>query len=299
MKKKISKTKILLGISIFLYLLEKLDNYLTREDGKKELKDQVVIITGASEGIGKAIALELAKYQVNLVLAARTESKLLALAEEIRKKYNTKVLTLPTDVSKEEDTKNLINKTLETFGHIDILINNAGIATYSYFHKEEISRLRKVMEINYWGTVYCTSEALPSMIERKKGKIVNVSSIAGLVAFPTLGNYSATKHAVNGFSNALRSEVAQHNINVILVCPGSTKTDIVKNSEHNKGININPEDYRGMSPEKVAKRTVKAILDNKPVELVGIESIGAEINRFCPAIVRTALRMGIKFIAKE
>jgi short-subunit dehydrogenase len=302
MKNKINDPNLkaltfLLPVAYAGYLVYK---ELSRPAKRKNLKDQVIVITGASSGIGKAYAEAFAREGSKLVLAARSTDKLEKLAVELQEKYNTETIVVTTDVTKEDDARNLIEVALEHFDNIDILINNAGVSTYEFFYKENIENLKKVMDVNYWGMIYCTHAVLPSMIKRKKGKIVNISSFAGKRGMPAMANYSASKHAMQGFSEGLRVEVKKHGIDVLVICPTSTKTDIVSNSMDNSAFKLNPENYFGMSVERVANETIKAILDNKREHIVGLgEQFSFVIQRLAPGIVDTFLKNTIGLVMKE
>ncbi|MFN8577632.1 MAG: SDR family oxidoreductase [Candidatus Sericytochromatia bacterium] len=273
---------------------------LSRDEKIKDLKDKVVVITGASSGIGKAYAIDFAKYGSKIVLAARRTEKLEELANELKEKYNTETLVVTTDVSKKEDSNNLIEKALEKFGAIDILINNAGISTFSFFHNDDTENLRKVMDVNYWGMIYCTHAVLPSMIKNKSGKIINISSTSSRIAIPGMANYSATKHAMNGFSDALRLEVAKYGIKVITICPTVTKTDIVSTSINSSSVKFNPDNYFGMTVERVSKETINAILDNKSELIIGLgEKLSVAVNKNLPSLVGLVLKNTSKFLFKE
>ncbi|HEY9841658.1 MAG TPA: SDR family oxidoreductase, partial [Candidatus Obscuribacterales bacterium] len=230
---------------------------------KQAMRGQNVIITGASSGIGKALAQELAKAGCNLVLAARRTELLQALAAELEKDYGIETLVVPTDVSEEVQARTLIDKALARFGQIDVLINNAGVATYSYFYKDDLAGMRRVMEVNYWGAVYCTRAVLPDMMGHRSGMIVNVSSVGGKMGQPGIGNYCATKHALNGLSESLRIELAKYGIHVLLVCPTSTRTDIVMSASNNSAFALDKQNYFGMSAERVARETLTSMLDRK------------------------------------
>ncbi len=155
------------------------------------MKDKVVIITGASSGIGKALAENFAERNAKIVLAARSLDKLKELESRLKVKASG-ILTVKTDVSREEDCMNLIKKTVEKFGAINILINNAGISMRAVFQDVDLSVIKQLMDINFWGTVYCTKYALPYLL-KSKGSVVGVSSIAGYKGLPGRAGYSASK----------------------------------------------------------------------------------------------------------
>ena len=188
------------------------------------MKDKVVIVTGASSGIGKATALYFAKKGSNVVLAARSEGKLKAVEEEISKEGGS-CLSVPCDVSKPTDCENLISKTVEKFKKIDVLINNAGISMRAIFNETDLSVIREVMDINFFGMVNCTKYALPYIL-KNKGSVVGVSSIAGYVGLPARTGYSASKYAMHGFLDALRIENIEKGLHVLVACPGFTASNI-------------------------------------------------------------------------
>ncbi|MDR3693804.1 SDR family oxidoreductase [Mucilaginibacter sp.] len=190
-----------------------------------KLKDKTIVITGASSGIGKSLATEFAKRGANLVLAARQFVTLCEIAQSLEKEYGIKAVAVQCDVTNEEDCDHLIKQALVTFGKIDVLINNAGISMRALFNDADIKVLKAVMDVNFWGTVYCTKYALPEIL-KTNGTIVGVSSIAGYKGLPGRTGYSASKFAMNGFLDALRVENLKTGINVITACPGFTASNI-------------------------------------------------------------------------
>ena len=188
-------------------------------------KDKVAIVTGASSGIGLATATLLAKYKAKVVLAARSEDKLNELSRELS--AQTEVLSVKTDVSVESDCRNLIEQTIARFGRIDILINNAGISMRAMFRDLDLNVIRRLMDVNFWGTVYCTKYALPYLLE-SKGSVVGVISTAGYKGLPGRTGYSASKFAINGFLDTLRSEHLYDGLHVMIYAPGFTASNIRK-----------------------------------------------------------------------
>lgn len=186
------------------------------------MQRKVVVITGASSGIGKALAEKYAAEGFNLVLAARRVERLETLKE---KWSNVEVLPVKTDVTVEEDCKNLIDRAIERFGKIDILINNAGISMRAIFEEVELSVIRQVMDVNFWGTVYCTKYALPYLLQQK-GSVVGVISTGGYIGLPGRTGYSASKFAVRGFLDTLRIENLRTGLHVLVVAPGFTASEI-------------------------------------------------------------------------
>ena len=188
-------------------------------------KDKVMIITGASSGIGLASAKLFASLGAKLALAARSEDKLQALAAQISRNPEDDILCVKTDVSVEEDCKKLINKTVEKFGRIDILVNNAGLSMRAMFRDLDLSVIRTLMDVNFWGTVYCTKYALPYLLHAK-GSVVGVISIAGFAGLPGRTGYSSSKYAIRGFLDTLRIEHLYDGLHVMIFAPGFTASNV-------------------------------------------------------------------------
>ncbi len=186
------------------------------------MKDKVVVITGASSGIGKALAYEFASRGASLVLAARRLDRLQQIKTELP---NATMLTIQADVSQEQDCQNLINQAISHFGRIDVLINNAGISMRALFAELDLSVIKKLMDVNFWGTVYCTKSALPHLL-KTKGTVVGVISIAGYVGLPARTGYSASKYAIRGFLDALRVENLKTGLHVLVAAPGFTTSEV-------------------------------------------------------------------------
>jgi short-subunit dehydrogenase len=227
---------------------------------------------------------------------SRTEEKLNLLKHEFSAKP---LLTLVADVSKEEDCKNFIEKTQEEFNGIDILINNAGISMRALLKDTELSTLKKVMDINFWGTVYCTKFALDSII-KNKGTIVGVSSVAGYRGLPGRSGYSASKFAVNGWLEAVRTELLDSGVNVMWVCPGFTQSNI-RNAALNAEAKPQGEsplnESKLMTAEECAHHIIKAIAKRKRslvLTFTGKQTIF--LNKFFPAWTDTLTR---KFFFKN
>ena len=187
------------------------------------LDGRVAMVTGAGRGIGKAIALALAKTGLDVVLAARTRLDLEKIGEQIRS-FGRKALAIPTDVEKEKDVENLINQTLSVFGKIDILVNNAGVGVFAKVVDMETADFDRMIATNMRGVFLCTKSVLPTMIKQRFGDIINIASLAGRNAFIGGAGYGATKWAMIGFARSLMLEVREYDIRVITICPGSVDT---------------------------------------------------------------------------
>jgi len=251
-----------------------------------DFKDKVVVITGASSGIGKALAEELAARGANLVLGARQYVSLCELTAALETRYQIKALAVQTDVSKEEDCAQLIKQSILTFGKIDVLINNAGISMRALFNDLDLSVLKNLMDVNFWGTVYCTKYALPEIL-KIKGSIVAVSSIAGYRGLPGRTGYSSSKFAMNGFMEALRTELLKTGVHVMVACPGFTTSNIrvaalaKDGSSHGE---TSMEEGKMMSAEEVATRISDGILKKKrTIIMTGQGKLAVWVNKLFPA----------------
>lgn len=228
------------------------------------MRDKVVVITGATSGIGKALTYEFARQGSKVVMGARTYNHLVEIAEDI-KRSGGEIAYLQTDISNETDCKNLILTAIEMFGKIDILINNAGISMRALFVETRLDVLKTLMDVNFWGTVYCTKYALPHIL-KEKGSIVAVSSIAGLIGLPGRIGYAASKFAINGFMESLRTENLKTGLHVLMAFPGFTSSNI-RNTALAADGSAQGESPRAeekmMSAEQVALEIYSAIQKRK------------------------------------
>ncbi len=190
---------------------------------------KVAIVTGAGKGIGKAIALSLAKEKMKVVLTARTASDLEKVADEV-KQLGGEALAIPADISREEDVKKVVSKTIDSFGSIDVLINNAGIGVFAPVEELKIEDFDRMFAVNMRGVFLCTQAVLPYMKKQASGAIINISSLAGKNFFKGGSGYAATKWALNGFTKCLMLEAREYNIRVSVICPGSVATEFSPHS---------------------------------------------------------------------
>jgi short-subunit dehydrogenase len=252
-----------------------------------DFKNKVIIITGASSGIGRACAVELAKRGASLVLAARQYVTLCELTAMLEKEYGIKAVAVQADVSNEADCKHLITQALLTFSKIDVLINNAGLSMRALFNDLDLSVLKNLMDVNFWGTVYCTKFALPEIL-KSKGTIVGVSSIAGYRGLPGRTGYSASKFAMNGFMEALRTELLKTGVNVMVACPGFTTSNIrvaalAENGQAHGETSM--EEGKMMSPEEVAEAIVNGVIARKrTLIMTGQGKLTVWLNKLLPAL---------------
>lgn len=225
---------------------------------------KTIVITGASSGIGEALAYHAANLNYNIVLAARNLEKLEKVKQNCLAK-NAECIAVACDVSIEQDCENLMQQATTTFGKIDILINNAGISMRALFKDCDIDVIKQVMAINFWGTVYCSKYALPSIL-KNKGSIVGVSSIAGIKGLPARTGYSASKFAMHGFLESLRLENLKTGLHVLIACPGYTASNIRNTALNHTGNSQAESPYdesKLMQPEEVATAIFKAIEKRK------------------------------------
>lgn len=251
-----------------------------------DFKNKVVIITGASSGIGKALAEELAKRGANVVLGARQYVTLCEITAELETRYQIKALAVQTDVSKESDCEMLVKQALITFGKIDVLINNAGLSMRALFNDVDLSVLKNLMDVNFWGTVYCTKYALPEIL-KTKGSVVAVSSIAGYRGLPGRTGYSSSKFAMNGFMESLRTELLKTGVHIMVACPGFTTSNIrvaalaKDGSAHGE---TSMEEGKMMTSESVAEIISNGIVERKrTLIMTGQGKLAVWVNKLFPA----------------
>lgn len=229
------------------------------------MKGKVVIVTGASSGIGLAISAKLAELGACVVLAARNYEKLQEIAKDLSSKYACNLIPVQTDVSIEEDCKNLIDKTIDKFGKIDVLINNAGLSMRALFKDVDLKVIRKLMDVNFFGTVYCTKFALPHLLDTK-GSVVGVTSIAGFHGLPGRTGYSASKFAMHGFLETIRIENLKNGLHVLIAAPGFTSSNVRKSALTADGTpqGETPRDEgKMMKAEDVADAIIKGIIKRR------------------------------------
>ncbi|MEO6894382.1 MAG: SDR family oxidoreductase, partial [Ginsengibacter sp.] len=247
-------------------------------------------ITGGTDGIGKALVKEFLNKGAKVATCSRTQEKLDNLKTEFA---GTSLFTMVADVSKEEDCKHFIDKTIEEFKGIDVLINNAGISMRALFKDTDLATLKKVMDINFWGTVYCTKFALDAVIERK-GTIVGIASIAGHRGLPGRSGYSASKAAVIRWMETIRTELLDTGVNVMWVSPGFTASNtryaaLGENAEPVKDSKL--DEGKIMTAEECAGHIVKAIEKRK--RTLVLTSAGKEaifMNKFFPGLADKIIR---------
>lgn len=249
------------------------------------LKGTTVVITGASSGIGRATAIEMARRGANLVLAARRAELLDSVAAQC-KPHGSVVKTVVTDVTRADDCRRLI---LEA-GAVDVLVNNAGFAIFDPLAEAAPADLEGMMATNYFGAVWCTQAVLPQMLARGSGAIVNVASITGLMGYARMAGYCATKYALVGFSEALRDEVMDRGVRVALVCPGTTDTAFFEKAERGKMPGASRL-ILAVSAERVARSVCDAAEDGRYRRIVPIgASMFIRLKEVAPRLAHSLFR---------
>jgi uncharacterized protein len=219
-----------------------------------DFKNKVVLITGASSGIGKDTAIEFAKKGSNIVLVSRTKGKLEQVAEQL-KQFNVTVLICQCDVSKKDQVKEMSKTVLEKFDSVNILVNNAGFAIYGSVTDLSIDDIESQMETNYFGMIYCIKNFLPSMLDKKSGHIVNVASVAASFGLPGIASYCASKFAMLGFSEGLKHELKNTGVGITVVSPIMVRTNFFDHPSFEKMPKFSPT---SLSSKTVAKIILKA-----------------------------------------
>jgi short-subunit dehydrogenase len=236
----------------------------------RDLRNLRILITGASSGIGLAFARQAARLGAKLVLAARSEDKLHAAADSLGVSADD-VLVVPTDVTREEDRQNLLDRAVDYFGGLDVLVNNAGVASWAHFADSNEEILRQIMEVNFFAPVELIRQAIPVLVNGRQPAVLNVASMCGRKAMPAWSEYSASKHALCGLTEALRGELARFDIDVLLMVPGLTKSDFPQHFIKTEG-KAKIDFKGGMSPDVVAAAMVKSLQRNRTETVVGSDA---------------------------
>ncbi|MCS5489842.1 SDR family oxidoreductase [Algoriphagus limi] len=252
-----------------------------------KFKDKVVIITGATSGIGEACAEVFGREGAKLAITGRNPKKLDQTTAYLQNK-GFDVLPILADAASEADNQRMAKETLEHFGRIDVLINNAGISMRALFQDLDLEVFRKVMDTNFWGTVYATKFCLPAILE-SKGSIIGVSSINGYRGTPARTAYTASKYAMNGFFEALRTEVMKKGVHVLVVAPGFTASNIRNTALTADGSSQgeSPRDEsKMMTSEEVAEHILKATVKRKrDIVLTSQGKLAVFLNKWMPGIL--------------
>ncbi len=261
------------------------------------LENKVIWITGASSGIGEALAYELARQKARLILSARRKEELERVKGNCLTASQANIRILPMDLSEAPTLKLITELAIQYFGHIDVLVNNGGISQRSLAKDTLLEVDRRIMEVDFFGTITITKHLLPHFLMRKSGHFVNVSSVMGLIGTPYRSGYAAAKHALHGFFDSLRAELWKdsRSIHVTMICPGWVKTNVSINALIGDGTKLNQMDSTtddGLDPKRVAEKIASAIRSRKKeVYIGGLKEVSAVyLNRFFPALFARIVR---------
>lgn len=262
------------------------------------MKDKVVVITGGSSGIGKAMAAEFGSKGSKILITGRDESQLLETVQQLQEQ-EIQIQGFVADVSKEEDNRAMAEAAINHYGRIDILINNAGITMRALFEDCDLEVIKKVMDINFYGVLYATKYCLPEIL-KNKGSVVGLSSIAGFRGLPGRAGYSASKFALNGFLEVLRTEMLKRNVHVLTAAPGFTASNIRKRSLVKDGSvqGESPRDENNMmTAEECARHIYKAVVKRKNILVLTRQGkLAVFLNKWLPGL---ADKLVYKAMAKE
>lgn len=256
-------------------------------------KDQVVWITGASSGIGEAMAYAYYKEGANLIISARRIKELERVKSNCGDNMG-EIHIIELDLADLSSHERIANEALRIYGHIDVIVNNGGISQRGLAHETEMSVVEKVMAVNFLGSVSITKQLLPSMIARKQGHIIVISSVVGKIGTRLRSTYAASKHALHGWFDSLRQEVFVHNIDVTLVCPGFVKTSVTLNALTPDGSKLNKmgeAQMKGLTTEEfINKLMPKLMKRKKEIYIGGKEILTIYLKRFVPSLLEVILR---------
>ncbi|MCI0705311.1 MAG: SDR family NAD(P)-dependent oxidoreductase [Planctomycetia bacterium] len=260
---------------------------------RRELAGKRVILIGASGGIGRALATALVKAGSKVALASRTAEKLIELADALRDAGGD-VIASPTDITKPEDRQRLVETTLTAFGGLDLLLNNAGVGSWGHFADSTEAINRTVMEVNFFGPIELTRVAMPHLMKGNQPAVVNVASMCGRKGMPAWPEYSASKFALVGMSEAWRGEFARFDVDVLTIVPGMTNSGFEKNWLRCEGKADLPFE-KGMLPEYLAGKILEAIRANRTESVVGSEARRLLwFNRFFPRLTNWLIARKVK-----
>ncbi len=257
------------------------------------LKGKIVWITGASSGIGKALAIALSKKKARLILSGRNSDSLEKVAQICSK--DTTVAVLPLDLEKTSSLSKKGKEAIALFNGLDLLINNAGISQRALAMETDLEVDRRLIEVNYFGTIALTKSILPYFQQQQQGMVVCITSIVGKIGTPYRSSYAASKHALHGYFDSLRAEVHQDHIKICLLCPGFVHTQITKNALTGNGSPLNlvdPATKNGLSPEKFAQIAIKKISREKEEAAISgwKEKMAVLLKRFFPSLFSIIIR---------
>lgn len=249
------------------------------------LQNKTIWLTGASSGIGEALAKQLSQFPINLILSSRREDELERVKSECANQ--DRILILPLDLMQSETFEKKVQEAISAFDHVDILINNGGRSQRSLVKDTVLQVDRDLMEVNYFGSVGLTKALIPHMLERGAGQFVVVTSLTGIFGTPYRSGYAASKHALHGFYDSMRAELEDSGIKVTIAAPGFVKTNVSVNAFTGDGSTLGSMDNaqaNGLTADECAKAIIKAMVKEKREVYIGRESYGAFVKRFLPGL---------------
>ena len=259
-----------------------------------KVKDKVIWITGASSGIGEALAYELAKKGARLILSARRKEELERVKGNCPAEVQPNVRVLALDLTSLSTLRLCVEAAIQFFGRVDILVNNGGISQRSLVNETSIDVDKRLMDVNFFGATALTKHLLPHFIKRKEGHFVTVSSLTGKFGTPYRSGYAASKHALHGFFDAVRAEHYKDNIKVTMICPGFIHTPITLSAVTGNGTPLNKMDeaqYKGKPADWCARKITKAIEKQKEeVYIGGKEVLAVYLKRYFPKLFSRVIR---------
>jgi short-subunit dehydrogenase len=260
---------------------------------RRNLQGRRVLITGASGGIGRALALRLGQAGARLALSGRSAERLEQTAEEV-KKGGTEVHCIAADITLEGDRRRLLDQAAERLGGLDVLVNNAGIASWAHFANSTEEILRQIMEVNFFAPAELIRSAIPILVNGDEPAVVNVASMCGRKAMPAWSEYSASKYALCGLTEALRGELARFDIDILLIVPGLTSSDFSRHVLKSEG-RAELDFTKGMPPDVVADRIVRSLEKNKTETVIGSDAKWMlRFNKFFPRWLDRILARRVK-----
>jgi short-subunit dehydrogenase len=251
---------------------------------RRDLQGRRLLITGASSGIGRCLAEQAAQGGARVALAARSGDKLNELARALTA-LQCDVVAITADVTREEDRRRLLGTVVKQFGGLDVLVNNAGIASWAHFAESTEEILRQIMEVNFFAPAELIRLAIPILEQGMQPAVVNVASMCGRRGMPAWSEYSASKFALTGLTEALRGELARFDIDILLIVPGLTRSDLARHMLRNEG-KMKIDFTGGMPPEQVAASILASLRSNRTEAVLGRDARWMlRVNRFFPRLL--------------
>jgi short-subunit dehydrogenase len=251
---------------------------------QRDLRGLRLLITGASSGIGRCLAEQAAQQGAHVALTARSADKLQGLAASLMAR-GARAVAVPADITSETDRRRLLDTVVDHFGGLDTLVNNAGVASFGHFATSSEDILRQIMEVNFFAPAELIRSAIPILVQGRQPAVVNIASMCGRRGLPAWTEYSASKFALCGLTEALRGELARFDIDVLLILPGLTRSDLPRHLLRNEG-RMKIDFTQGMAPEAVAEGILRALQRNHTETVLGREARWIlRVNRFLPRLV--------------